>query len=379
MGGDLNLKKSWHPHLMSNQRKVWEQEHKALEERKKTDAMLKERAEERQIQELQQMEEAAGGKKRVNRVDWMYGGPAAGEKGTTEEMEGYLLGKRRLDGLIKKEVGEKKDVSKANPTNGGGMGVATLNARDIAAKAKEDPMLAIKSQELSIMQAALQEKERAAQRRAEKEAKRGSDRKHRHRKRRDRSRSPRRRSDGYHDDYDRSSRSHRRRHHHRARSYSRSPSFSRTPSPPRRRHREYSSESRSGSPLPQKGDRYRDSREDRRRDYRSFSRSRSRSPRRSNSEKHRNESRRENRFRQRSPPIRTRSPPPRKGDDAEDRARKLAVMQANASSMEDQRRQRLEKADRMDEEERQKDERSRTDNGRFVGDLRRKELDRMRD
>ncbi len=54
--------------LLSNQRRVWEEEKKALEERKRIDQMIKERQEERQIQELQQMQEAAGGKKRVDRV-----------------------------------------------------------------------------------------------------------------------------------------------------------------------------------------------------------------------------------------------------------------------------------------------------------------------
>jgi hypothetical protein len=103
MGGDLNLKKSWHTGLLSNQRRVWEEEKKALDERKKIDQIMKERAEERQIQELQDLQEAAGGKKRLNRVDWMYAGPAAGQTGTTEEMEGYLLGKRRIDQLLKKE------------------------------------------------------------------------------------------------------------------------------------------------------------------------------------------------------------------------------------------------------------------------------------
>src|SRR5690348_2376766 len=101
MGGDLNLKKSWHPVLMSNQKKVWEEEQKALEERKKIDQIMKERAEERQIQELEDLQAAAGGAKRQARVDWMYSGPSTGEAGTTEEMEGYLLGKRRIDGLLK--------------------------------------------------------------------------------------------------------------------------------------------------------------------------------------------------------------------------------------------------------------------------------------
>jgi N-terminal domain of CBF1 interacting co-repressor CIR len=32
MGGDLNVKKSWHTGLISNQRKVWEAEQQALGE-----------------------------------------------------------------------------------------------------------------------------------------------------------------------------------------------------------------------------------------------------------------------------------------------------------------------------------------------------------
>ena len=93
MGGDLNLKKSWHPVLMSNQKRVWEEEKKALDERKRIEQMMKERQEERQIQELQEMQESAGGPKKQVKVDWMYNGPSAGQTGVTEEMEGYLLGK----------------------------------------------------------------------------------------------------------------------------------------------------------------------------------------------------------------------------------------------------------------------------------------------
>ncbi|MCU6609539.1 pre-mRNA-splicing factor CWC25 family protein, partial [Klebsiella pneumoniae] len=96
---------------MSNQRRVWEEEKKALDERKRIDQMIKERQEERQIQELQQMQEAAGGKKRVDRVNWMYSGPSSVQTGTTEEMEGYLLGKRRIDGLLKGT--ETKKLEKA--------------------------------------------------------------------------------------------------------------------------------------------------------------------------------------------------------------------------------------------------------------------------
>ncbi|KAL9119803.1 MAG: hypothetical protein Q9187_003644 [Circinaria calcarea] len=151
MGGDLNLKKSWHPVLMSNQRRVWEEEKKALDERKRIDQMMKERQEERQIQELQEMQEAAGGKKRLNRVDWMYSGPSSGQAGTTEEMEGYLLGKRRIDGLVKGT--ESKKLEKA-ATEESFMALQYANTvKDTTSKIREDPMLAIKKQEQAAYEA----------------------------------------------------------------------------------------------------------------------------------------------------------------------------------------------------------------------------------
>ena len=94
--GDLNNKKSWHPNLQSNQRKVWAVEEEALKERKRIDQLMKERDEERQIQELQQLQEAMGGKKSLNRVDWMYSGPSDGQAVTSEEMKGELLDQKSM-------------------------------------------------------------------------------------------------------------------------------------------------------------------------------------------------------------------------------------------------------------------------------------------
>src|SRR4051794_21136984 len=116
MGGDLNLKKSWHPQLMRNQEKVWAEEKKALEERKRTEQVRKEIAEERQLQELRDIQEAAGGRKRVDRVDWMYQGPSATSGPVTEEVEGYLLGKTRVDGLLKSK--EEMDSLKKDSNEG---------------------------------------------------------------------------------------------------------------------------------------------------------------------------------------------------------------------------------------------------------------------
>ena len=101
MGGDLNLKKSFHPGLMRNQRRVYDEEQRALDERKRTQQRINELKEERAKEDVQRQLEAAGGQKRVDRVDWMYQGPTDGQSGTTEEREAYLLGKRRIDGLLK--------------------------------------------------------------------------------------------------------------------------------------------------------------------------------------------------------------------------------------------------------------------------------------
>ncbi|OBT79253.1 hypothetical protein VF21_01856 [Pseudogymnoascus sp. 05NY08] len=151
MGGDLNLKKSWHPVLMSNQKKVWEEEKKALDERKKTELRIKELKEERAKEEIQQKLEAAGSRKRVDRVDWMYQGPSNGQSGTTEEMEGYLLGKRRIDTLIKGNDHKKLEKQASEDSF---MALQKANTlKDTAAKVREDPMLAIKRQEQAAYEA----------------------------------------------------------------------------------------------------------------------------------------------------------------------------------------------------------------------------------
>ncbi|KAG5514018.1 hypothetical protein PMAC_000640 [Pneumocystis sp. 'macacae'] len=142
-GGDLNMKKSWHPLLIRNQEKVWMEEKKALEERKRIEQIKKEIEEERQLQELQKLQEASGGKKRVERLDWMYAAPhLSSDLRTTEEMEAYLLGRKRIDDIL------KEDTSKLE--NGKQPFIASQNAntvRDIQNKVREDPLFAIKKQE----------------------------------------------------------------------------------------------------------------------------------------------------------------------------------------------------------------------------------------
>lgn len=81
---------------------MWAEEKRALEERKRIEQLRREREEERQIQELQRLQEASGKGRQLNRVDWMYQAPSSATGHYAEEMEGYLLGKRRIDGILLK-------------------------------------------------------------------------------------------------------------------------------------------------------------------------------------------------------------------------------------------------------------------------------------
>lgn len=218
-GGDLNLKKSFHPGLGRNRAAVHDEEQKALAERKRTQQRLNEIKEERAKEELQRQLEEAGGKKRIDRVEWMYQGPTDGQLGTSEETEAYLLGKRRIDNLIKgtdhkkleKQAGEESFMALQNANS----------ARDTASKVRDDPLLAIKRQEQAAYEAMMNDPLKRRQLLSsmgvddEKKKDKSSRREDRHRrKHRHRSRS----------------RDHDERRHKRRRSYSRSQS-------PRRRDR----------------------------------------------------------------------------------------------------------------------------------------------
>lgn len=362
MGGDLNLKKSWNPVLQKNQEKTWLAEKKALEERKRIDQMMRERQEERQIQELQELQEAAGGNKRANRVDWMYAGSSAGQLGTTEEMEGYLLGKRRIDGLIKGTDNQKLEKSANEDAF---MAIQNANtARDTAAKIREDPMLAIKKQEQAAYEAMMNDPVRRRQllkaAGAENAATEKERRHHRHRHghRDDDEKTSRHRSRRYDDDERRSRHRHERRSDGASRTRSpgrghrsrRSPStdrrdIKRSPSP----HKHSSRRSRS----PYRRDR-------RERSHSPQSRYRARSPRHDRDDK-----RRSWHHSQRPAPSNREAPPSNKLDD--DRAARLAAMQQNANELDSMRAGRLAAADVREKAAREQDEAARAQTSQYGG------------
>ncbi|KZZ94523.1 pre-mRNA-splicing factor CWC25 [Ascosphaera apis ARSEF 7405] len=265
MGGDLNLKKSWHPVLQKNQERVWLEQKRALEERKRIEQMQRERAEERQIQDLQRLQEAAGGTKRLERVEWIYNGPSdanAGPGGTSEEMEGYLLGKRRIDGILKRkdgDVGALRDKAAAvaggaaGGAGAGGQWVKPQNAntgRDTLAKIRDDPMTAIKMQEQAAYEKAMNDPElrlkmmKAAgiDPKKEREKERERERRHRHHHSSRHSSSHRHSHRHGHRDRerseDRSSRSHRSGHSSHRHRHDRDREYERDREDRHRRHRD---------------------------------------------------------------------------------------------------------------------------------------------
>lgn len=102
------------PNLTSStahSRRVWKAEKSKSEEEKKLKQLMKERAEERQLAELQALQEQQTGKKKTDKLDWMYATPASGGGIKGEELEDYLLGKRRVDSILKGD--DEKQVRRA--------------------------------------------------------------------------------------------------------------------------------------------------------------------------------------------------------------------------------------------------------------------------
>ena len=116
--GDLNMKKSWHPQRSGNLAATAKAEAEAIAERKKMQQRLHEIEEERRKEEIQKALEAAGGKRKLDRVEWMYAGPTDGQIGDAAESEAYLLGKRRIDKLLQdneiKKLSKRPDLEQAS-------------------------------------------------------------------------------------------------------------------------------------------------------------------------------------------------------------------------------------------------------------------------
>ncbi|XP_037546039.1 pre-mRNA-splicing factor CWC25 homolog [Nematolebias whitei] len=144
-GGDLNLKKSWHPQTMKNIERVWKAEQKHEAERKKIEELQKELKNERAREEMTRYAEETGAiKKRDDRLDWMYQGPA-GQVSRDEYLLGRPIDKQITDQYEEPESGPSAETgllpgSIFNPTT-------PASGLDLASKIREDPLFQIRKRE----------------------------------------------------------------------------------------------------------------------------------------------------------------------------------------------------------------------------------------
>ncbi|XP_050981611.1 pre-mRNA-splicing factor CWC25 homolog isoform X1 [Labeo rohita] len=144
-GGDLNLKKSWHPQTLKNIERVWKAEQKHEAERKKIEELQKELKEERAREEITRYAQETGAvKKKDDRLDWMYQGPAG-----QISREEYLLGRP-----IDKQITQQYEETDSGPSAETGLlpgsifnPTTSVSTNDIAAKIREDPLFEIRKRE----------------------------------------------------------------------------------------------------------------------------------------------------------------------------------------------------------------------------------------
>ncbi|XP_053309893.1 pre-mRNA-splicing factor CWC25 homolog [Spea bombifrons] len=144
-GGDLNLKKSWHPQTLRNVEKVWKAEQKHEAEQKKIEELQKELRDERAREEMQRYAEETGAvKKRDEKLDWMYQGP-----GGMVNREEYLLGRP-----VDKFILDKMQDPESGPSTETGLlpgsifsASGAVSSLDMATKIREDPLFMIRKKE----------------------------------------------------------------------------------------------------------------------------------------------------------------------------------------------------------------------------------------
>ncbi|XP_029428766.1 pre-mRNA-splicing factor CWC25 homolog [Rhinatrema bivittatum] len=144
-GGDLNLKKSWHPQTLRNVEKVWKAEQRHEAERKKIEELQRELRDERAREEMQRYAEDAGTvRKKEEKLDWMYQGPSS-----MVDREEYLLG-RPVDKYILDKMQDKETGPSAETGLLPGSIFASSGANfalDMASKIREDPLFMIRKRE----------------------------------------------------------------------------------------------------------------------------------------------------------------------------------------------------------------------------------------
>ncbi|KII70369.1 Pre-mRNA-splicing factor CWC25 [Thelohanellus kitauei] len=152
-GGDLNMKKHFHPLTRENLEKVWLAEQKRDQELKRIEERKKEIAEEKARDELLELASRHGViKKRDERLEWIYAGYRAAS-------DDFLLGKEITDAFLEKAAQERKAAHQVQET---GVNV-DLQTVDMARKIREDPLFLIKKREAVVAKSVVENSQRIKQ------------------------------------------------------------------------------------------------------------------------------------------------------------------------------------------------------------------------
>ncbi|XP_063529317.1 pre-mRNA-splicing factor CWC25 homolog [Cydia strobilella] len=152
-GGDLNSKKSWHPNTIKNQERVWKAEQASAEEKKRILELQRERAEERDRAELNDLAKRAAGASGANdnRLHWMYDKPDK-----KVQQEDFLLGKAIDSNYEADKVEPDYIPAVARRVVGSSMLASVGDAQvDLARKMREDPLMLVKERERAARAALL--------------------------------------------------------------------------------------------------------------------------------------------------------------------------------------------------------------------------------
>lgn len=152
-GGDLNLKKSWHPSTMKNMEKVWKAEQQNTQEKKRIAELKRDIEKERDKEDITKFGRQQGtvAQKDNEKINWMYTQP-----NSTINREDYLKGKtidKTFEQLVKNE--REVEKNKVVPSNHveheclpPSLRFFTGNEQvDLQRKIQEDPLFAIKKKE----------------------------------------------------------------------------------------------------------------------------------------------------------------------------------------------------------------------------------------
>jgi len=195
MAGDLNLKKSWNPALVKNQRKVWDQEQEKLNEFKKIKERNEELAKEQEYINLLKLQygddfdEADLTKNerlKLSKLNWMYNDQptsTVNSSGFNEVSGEFVEGKKKVEQLL---LGSKSLLANTNSNmnkiiNSGKGG----SSRPLA----DDPLAMIKSQQLKQHSSGERPRSTSHRNHRDDERKESSLRKHREERHRHSSRS----------------------------------------------------------------------------------------------------------------------------------------------------------------------------------------------